>query len=233
MYDDNMADPIRTILNLFARSPFKPLDEHAEKVKLTVLKMDEAVRAYVEEDKAKVEALYRQISELEHEADKVKHAIREHMPSSVLMPVDRADMLSYLKQQDDVANSAEMVAQLLEIKMVPMPRAVKDVLLKMDGEVLVTVEEHVAASNKIIEILDSSSVSKHMAEAQGLIDRVDSQKHNVDVTRLEAMQTVYAHEKELGPVGVYHLLAVIRDLGWVAEHAESASNRLRLMIAKR
>ncbi len=228
-----MADPIRTILNLFARSPFKPLDEHAEKVKLTVLKMDEAVHAYVEGDRAKVEESYRQVSELEHEADKVKHAIREHMPASVLMPVDRADMLSYLKQQDDVANSAELVAQLLEIKMVAMPPAVKGVLLKMDREALITVEEHVVAANKIIGMLDSSSVSKHMAEARGLIDRVDRQKHNVDVTRLQAMQTIYAHEKELGPVGVYHLVAVIRNLGWVAEHAESASNRLRLMIAKR
>jgi len=228
-----MADPIRTILSLLGRSPFKPLDEHAEKVRLTVLRMDEAVHAYVEGDKQKVEALYRQISGLEHDADKVKHAIREHLPSSMLVPVDREDLLSYLKQQDDVANSAETVAQLLEIKMVPMPPAVRDVILRMDGEVLVTVEEHVAAANRIIKILDTSFSSKQVVEVQGLIDRVDSQKHKVDVTRLKAMETVYDHEKELGPVGVYHLIGIIRELGWVAEHAESASNRLRLMIARR
>lgn len=229
-----MSDPIRSILNLFARSSFKPLDVHAEKVKETVLRMDDAVHAYLDGDKAKVDALYRQISELEHEADKVKHAIREHMPSSVMMPVDRADMLSYLRQQDDVANSAEMVvAQLLEIKMIVMPPDVKDVILKLDREVLIIVDEHVVAANRIIAILDTAFPAKRVAEVQGLIDGVDTQKHKVDVTRLEAMKTVFKNEKELGPVGVFHLSGIIWQLGRVAEHAESASNRLRLMIARR
>ena len=35
-------------MNLFAKSPFKPLTEHAEKIKVTVEKMDVAVKAYVE-----------------------------------------------------------------------------------------------------------------------------------------------------------------------------------------
>jgi predicted phosphate transport protein (TIGR00153 family) len=225
-----MSGPIKSIMNLFARSPFKPLMEHSEQVKLTVLKMDEAVKAYADGDMARVEALYFEISGLEHEADKVKHAIRENLPSAV---VDRADILSYLKQQDDVANSAETVAQLLDMKKVAMPPAVKDAMMKMDREVLVTVEEHVKAASRIVELLDASETSKYAAEIQGLIDRVDAQKHNVDLTRLGAMKTIYASEKELGPVGAYHLLELVKELGWVAEHAESAANRLRLMTARR
>jgi predicted phosphate transport protein (TIGR00153 family) len=228
-----MTDPLRSILNLFAHSPFKPLNEHAEKVMLTVLKMDEAVHAYVEGDTAKVEALYNEISRLEHDADKVKHTIRMNLPASVVMPVDRADMLSYLKQQDQVANSAEMVAQLLEIKMAGMPPEVRDAILKMDKEVLTTVKEHVSAAGRIIELLDTAFSSKYVGEIQELINKVDTQKHNVDVTKLEAMKTIYAHEKELGCIGVYHLLEIVKELGWVAEHAESASNRLRLMTARR
>ena len=228
-----MADPLRSILNLFARSPFRPLNEHAEKVRLTVLRMDEAIHAYADGDTKRVKTLYGEISSLEHEADKVKHEIRAHLPSSVVMPVDRADMLSYLKQQDDVANSAESVAQLLEIKMASMPPAVKDAILKMDGEVLATVEKHVSAANRIITLLDTAFSAKHRVEIQGLINSVDAQKHNVDVTKLQAMKTIYANEEKLGAVGVYHLLEIIRELGWVAEHAESASNRLRLMTARR
>lgn len=228
-----MVNPVRSILKLFARSPFEPLDEHAEKVKLTVFRMDEAVRAYVDGDAARVSSLYPEISALEHDADKVKHTIREKLPSSAAIAVDRADVLSYLKQQDDVANSAETVAQLLEIKMVRMPPAVRDAILKMDGEMLTTVDEHVTAANRIIALLDAGSTSRHMGEIQELIDRVDAQKHRVDVTRLEAMKTIYRHERELGEIGVYHLLGIVRELGWVAEHAESAANRLRLMTARR
>lgn len=228
-----MTDPLRSMLDLFAKSPFKPLNEHAEKVRLTVLKMDEDVHAYVDGDKARVEALYHEISRLEHDADEVKHTIREHLPSSLMMPVDRTDILTFLKQQDDVANSAEIVAQLLDMKMVTMPSAVKDVILKLEKEVLRTVEEHVDAAGKITALLDSAFSGKRVKEVQETIDRVDSQKHNVDVIKLEAMKTIYEHENELGPIGVYHLTEIVREMGWVAGHAENSSDRLRLIVAKR
>ncbi len=228
-----MSDPLGSMLDLFAKSPFKPLNEHAEKVKQTVLKMDEAVHAYVEGDRSRVEELYKQISALEHEADIIKHDIREHLPSSLMMPVDRTDILKFLKQQDDVANSAEMVAQLLDMKIVPMPAAVKDVLLKLEKEVLETVEKHVEVAGKITTLLDSAFAGRHVREMQATIDLVDSQKHNVDVTRLEAMRTIYGHEKELGPVGVYHLIELVQEMGWVAAHAEKAAGQLRLIVAKR
>ncbi len=228
-----MSDPIRTIMNLFAKSPFKPLNEHAEKVRLTVLKMDEDVRAYVDGDVARVDGLYRDISSLEHDADKVKHYIRENLPSSVMMAVDRTDILSYLKQQDDIANSAEFVAELLTMKMVSMPPDVKNAIVKLEDAVLLTVEEHVSAANKIITMLDTAFSSGKGREVQEVINKVDTQKHNADVLGLEAMKLIYAHEKELGPVGVYHLIEVVKELDWVAEHAESSSNRLRLMTARR
>jgi predicted phosphate transport protein (TIGR00153 family) len=229
----SMTDPLRSIFGLIAKSPFKPLSEHAEKVRLTVWKMSDAVNAYSDGDTAKVEALYGEISELEHDADNVKHEIRQHLPSSRIMPVDRADMLSYLKQQDDVANSAETVAQIMTIKAARMPPAIKDAILTLNREVLKTVEEHVSASNKIITVLDTAFSPEKVQEAQELIYKVDTQKHKVDVTRLEAMKAIYGHEKELGPTDVFHLLTLVKEMGWVAEHAESSSNRLRLMIARK
>jgi predicted phosphate transport protein (TIGR00153 family) len=229
-----MTDPLRSIFGLVAKSPFKPLSEHAEKVRLTVWKMSDAVNVYVEGgDQAKVEALYAEISELEHDADNVKHEIRQHPPSSRNMPVDRADTLSYLKQQDDVANSAETVAQIMTIKAASMPPAIKEAILRLNKEVLKTVEEHVSASGKIITVLDTTFSPDEIQEAQNLIHKVDAQKHKVDVTRLEAMKAIYGHEKELGPTDVFHLLTLVREMGWVAEHAESSSNRLRLMIARK
>jgi predicted phosphate transport protein (TIGR00153 family) len=228
-----MIDPLKSLLGLIGKSPFKPLSEHAEKVRLTVWKMSDAMNAYGEGDAAKVDTLYHEISELEHQADNVKHEIRQNLPSSNIMPVDRADTLSYLKQQDDVANSAQNVAEILTIKMVKMPPPVKEAILKLNNEVLKTVEEHVSASNNIITVLDTAFSTEKVRDAQDLINKVDAQKHKVDVTKLEAMKSIYASENELGPTGVYQLLTLVKELGWVAEHAESSTNRLRLMIARK
>lgn len=221
------------LLDLIVQSPFRPLIEHARKVRLTVLKMDEAVHAYVDGDNAKVEALYKEISELEREADEVKHAIRDHLPSTLIMPVDRADIISLLKEQDDVANSAELVAELLDMKMMDMPPEVKSIILKLEKEVLLTVEEHVDAASRIIALLDSAFSDKQRKEIHDIIDRVDRQKHNVDAARLEAEKTIYGHERELSPVDVYRQIEFVKALGWVAGHAENASERLRLIVAKR
>lgn len=232
-YNMSMTDSLRSILGMTARSPFKPLSDHAEKARLTAWKMSDAVKAYTDGDTARAEALYREISALEHEADGVKHNIRQNLPSSNIMPVDRTDVLSYLKAQDEVANSAETVAQIMAIKAVAMPPAVKDAILALNREVLKTVEEHVSASNKIITVLDTAFSPEKIQEAQDLIYKVDTQKHVVDVAKLAAMKEVYAHENVLSATDVVHLLNLVKEMGWVAEHAESSSNRLRLMIARK
>ncbi|WP_424357820.1 TIGR00153 family protein [Methanocella sp. MCL-LM] len=228
-----MTDLRRSILDLFARSPFKPLTEHSQKVKLTVLKMDDAVKAYVSGDQAAVNALYSEISALEHEADTVKNNIRIQLPSTLLLPVDRTDILTFLKQQDDVANSAEMVAQMLTLRPVSMTPPVKEVILKLEVAVTTTVDEHVEAVSKIVDLLDSSFSKKRVNEVQEIISKVDSQKHTVDVIRQEAMKIIYDNEKDLGPVGVYHLIELVKEMSWVAGHAENSSDRLRLITARR
>jgi hypothetical protein len=229
-----MTDPIRSIMHLFAKSPFKPLTEHADKVKVTVEKMDVAVKAYVEgAEPAQIKAMYLEISKLEHEADTVKDNIRMQLPSTILMPVDRTDILSFLKQEDDVANSAEMVAEMLTIRPIKLPPLVKEQILKLEDAVVTTVNEHVSAVEKIVDLLDSSFSSKRVHEVQDIIGKVDSEKHNVDIIRRKAMKTVYEHEADLGAVNIMILIELIEELSWVAGHAENSSDRLRMITAKR
>jgi predicted phosphate transport protein (TIGR00153 family) len=228
-----MPNTLRNILNLFAKSPFRTLNEHAEKVRLTVWKMNEAVTSYVEGNNGNADALFLEISQLEHDADRVKHYIRENLPASLIMPVDRTDILSFLQQQDAVANNAESVGRLLHMKKMQMPQEIGAHILKLNKEVMVTVEEHVAAADSITSMLDSSFSPARVKEVQEIISKVNMQKHNVDLVMLETMKSIYAHEDELGPVGVNYLLELAREMGKVADYAESSSDRLRLMIARR
>lgn len=229
-----MTDTLRSIMNLFAKSPFKPLSEHANKVKMTVAKMDEAVKVYIAGDNpSRVKELYLEISALEHEADKVKDTIRMQLPSTLLMPIDRTDILTFLKQEDDVANSAEMVAELLTMRAIQIPPPVKEQIEKLEREVVVTVDEHVEAVNKIIDLLDSSFSSKRVREIQEIIGKVDAQKHNVDIIRRKAMKTIYENEKDLGTTNVFLLIQLVEEMSWVAGHAENSSDRLRLITARR
>jgi hypothetical protein len=47
------------------------------------------------------------------------------------------------------------------------------------------------------------------------------------------MKTIYDHENELGPMGVYHLMQIVKEPWWMAAHAENSSGRLRIITTRR
>lgn len=76
----------------------------------------------------------------------------------------------------------------MTIKMADMPQAVRDAVLTLNKEVLKTVEEHMSASNKIITVLDTVFSPEKVQEAQEPINKVDTQKHKVDVTNSQGAE---------------------------------------------
>ena len=80
-----MRKYIRSVDKLYAKSPFKLVYEHAVKGNETVHKLEELVRAFCDGDMKRVNEIADEISNLEHEADKIKQSIRNRLPSSVLL----------------------------------------------------------------------------------------------------------------------------------------------------
>ena len=74
---------MRTILSMFAKSPFKPLVSHIDKVNECVNQIIPLFEAFQSEDYNKVEEISEHISTVEHKADKIKDDIREHLPQSI------------------------------------------------------------------------------------------------------------------------------------------------------
>ena len=57
--------------NLFAKSPFEPLQSHMEKVAICVNKVTNLFEAYYQRDFKKLKKVAQEISELEHAADQL------------------------------------------------------------------------------------------------------------------------------------------------------------------
>jgi uncharacterized protein Yka (UPF0111/DUF47 family) len=70
---------IRSVLSVFAESPFRPLHMHAEKGADAVRKLSESLDAYCIGDMARVEELSSEINVIEHEADVIKQTIRSQL----------------------------------------------------------------------------------------------------------------------------------------------------------
>src|SRR5687767_1267704 len=105
-----------TILSLFARSPFAPLQSHMEKVSVCVHKVVDLFNALQNHNFQEVEKIVLEISELEHQADLTKNDIRNHLHKNIYLPIDRANLLEILSIQDSIADAAEDIAVLVTLK---------------------------------------------------------------------------------------------------------------------
>ena len=79
---------------LFGKSPFGPVIQHAKKVYECIELVNPVIQAWLQEDWKKVEHLAKEVSDKEHEADKMKITIRSNLPKSLFYPVPRGDLLS-------------------------------------------------------------------------------------------------------------------------------------------
>ena len=78
-----------TIARLFGKSPFAPLQTHMNKVANCMEKLTKVFECLASGETEKIERYVEDLSALEHEADLTKNDIRNHLPKSLFMPIDR------------------------------------------------------------------------------------------------------------------------------------------------
>ena len=111
-----MRRTMLSILNLFGRSPFALLQTHMEKVSSCVHLLIDLFAALKQGDQRLIEKIANEIAELEHSADLVKNDIRNHLPKSLFLAMDRSSLLDILSIQDSIADKAEDIAVLASLK---------------------------------------------------------------------------------------------------------------------
>ena len=116
------------ISKLFGKSPFEPLYQHMVKVKECVDLVRPLMDAVLQGEAKKIKEIAKKIFKAEHDADMVKKDIRSHLPKSIFLPVARGDLLRFLKEQDNIADSAEDLEVLLTLRKTTVPEELKEAI---------------------------------------------------------------------------------------------------------
>jgi len=106
---------------MFAKSPFKPLRDHMDKVIESIASLKDFFEALDEQNNSKVEELQQQISNAEEAADTIKNEVPNHLPRNILMLINRRDLLEMLDMQDTIADVAQDIANLLNLRRMSLP----------------------------------------------------------------------------------------------------------------
>lgn len=215
------------IARLLARSPFRTLQRHAEAVCATVEELGRVIRAYV----AGEEFSIAEVSRLEHEADEIKSEIRAHLPSGLLMPVSRSDLLEFLWQQDEIADYSQSTAKILALLRPNLPRELEESLLELQEKMLETSKKYLQMIGELSDVLETAFAKRQIDDVVRHLAEVNRLEHEADLLENQAIELIYRAE-EMGDFARYHMLRVIFQMGEVVDHMENAGGRLRIMISR-
>ena len=219
-----------TILNLFGRSPFAPLRSHMEKVTQCVYKILDLFEALQQEDFEKLEKIASQISELEHEADLTKNDIRNHLPKTLYLAIDRSNLLEILALQDSIADKAEDIAVLVTLKPVKMIDSLKP---DFNAFLEKNIESFNGAHNiikEIHELLESSFGGIEAEKVRSMVDDVAFKEHEADILQRKLLKGLFNAENEMS-YGTFHLWQKIFEaIASISNLSEKLAYRVRMNL---
>ena len=218
------------ISKLFGKSPFEPLYQHMCKVKECVDLVKPLIDALLVGDDKKVEEYAKKIFKAEHEADLVKKEIRTGLPKSIFLPVARGDILRFLKEQDNIADSAEDLAVLITLRKMTVPEDFKDELKDFVDKVLKTYEMAMTVSSEIKILAETSFGGVEAHKVMDLIEELKVREWKADKAQMKAAKKMFSIEKKLDPVAVMMWMHIFGELGSLANHSENAGDMLRTML---
>lgn len=221
---------LSTIVNLFGRSPFAPLQSHMEKVGACVNLLKALVKAMETKDEANVEKIAARIAELEHEADLTKNDIRNHLPKSLFLPIDRGSLLDILSIQDDIADCAEDVAVLATLKPIELKDPFRNDFLEFLNKNIEAFEGARHIIKELHELLESSFGGIEAEKVRNMVDQVAFKEHEADIIQRKLLKSLFRAEDDMS-YSTFHLWQKIFEaLGAISNLSEKLANRIRTML---
>jgi predicted phosphate transport protein (TIGR00153 family) len=222
---------MRGILGLFAKSPFKALKAHMDKARECYLLLEPLFEAAFRGDEEECDRIFRQIHELEHEADEIKDEIRDTMPRSLFLPVDRRDLLTALQAQDSIPDMVEDIGMLLRIRPSKYPEWMKGQIRDLVGKAIEVCESSRAIVQELDLLLEASFSGPEAEKVHEMIGENGLLEHQADVIGYRLARDLYRHESELSPVDVVWFNDLFRAIGELANYAEKVAKHFRLFLA--
>ena len=224
---------MRPIVALFGKSPFGSLAQHAEAVRTTVELTTPLIEAFLAGERESTLELYQRISKLEHKADNIKNDIRDHLPKSMMMPVDRGDVLMFLREQDHIADRAEDLGVLLTMRDTGAPKGMHAPVLALTEACNATAQAWFKVAAALPTLEGASFAGTEVERMMEQVKTISNLEWEADKRQAEATKIMFDHEPEIGAVSVVLWMNIFRALGSMADHAENTADLLRVMLAKR
>jgi len=218
------------IANLFCHSPIRPMQEHMRAAVQCARQIVPLFEEMVAGDTAAVAARHQEIDRLEHEADRIKNEIRSHLPKRMFLAVERRDMLEILDYQDSIADVAQDIAELADMRSMVVPKELASAFLDLVRRVVTACEQAERVINKLDELVETGFRGREVARVDEMIEELSRMESDTDALEERVQRLLFGIEDELGISAIFWY-KLIDYVGGMADYAERVGNRLRLLTA--
>ena len=173
-------------------------------------------------DRERLGESYRRIHAAEGAADDIRRDTEVLMYTESLFPESRGDILGLLEAMDRVPNHAESSVRMVLNQHITIPDALCPKITELVDVCRRCAAAMVEAAGRLFHSFLTATVSV------GQVDELES-----EADRLEALLVDQIFSGDLGPLDKILLRDLVNRLAGVADRAESAADRIRIIVAKR
>jgi len=219
------------LTSIFVKSPFKKMREHMLKVIECVTLLPGFFEALHKGDQDQIIAVRGKVYEAEHAADAIKNEMRDNLPRSIFMPMNRRDLLDILDLQDSIADTAQDIVTVITNRNMMPPGELQEKIIQY----LTVAQEACLMVGDISQdfdiLIETGFGQKEAERILNMIEKLSEKESVVDTTGLEISRRLFDVEKQMNPIDVIFWYNVFDLIGDLADYAEKVGNRLRLLLA--
>ena len=224
--------PSSTFSRLFGQSPIRPIQDHIARAHECAEKLLPFLDAAIANDWGSAAAVRLQIGALEDAADEIKKDLRLNLPKSLLMPINRNDLLDLITRQDQIANCAKDISGLMLGRNMTVPGEIAAQLKLFAETAVATSAQAMKIINELDELLEMGFRGNAIEQIEGMIEELDRLEHENDKIQVTLRAELFAIEKDLPPVDVMFLYKIIDRIGDLADFAQKVGSRMLLLLAR-
>lgn len=221
---------LTTIARIFGKSPFAPLQSHMKKVSSCMKKLTEIFDNLADKSPEELERLVKQLSKLEHEADLTKNDIRNHLPKSLFLPIDRGQFLEILSIQDGISDKAEDIGHLLILY---PPKELGTLCDHLDQLFKKNMEAFWDARNvikELHELLESSFGGIEAEKVKTIVEKTSRLEYEADKLKHALMKEFFKTADQVKPPVFYLYTRLVEEINQISHISEKLANRIRMIL---
>ena len=154
------------------------------------------------------------------------------LANDLFAPVVRAEVISLLQLQTQIANKAQAITGLVVGRRLSLPPSVGVEFFPMLNKCIAAVYQTYNLINHLQDLAAAHSKSHFLDHLNTMIVELDKLENETDQLQIQARNAVYALEVNLYPVDVMSLYKMLEWTGDLADRAHELGGKLISLLAK-